>query len=110
MLEADQCPTCASQRYTATDQAPQIKRHRSSATDKKRYIGRNIECTGETFYIDYISKRYLPSVKQQIVNLAMNGSGIRDTRRVLGISLTIVINELKKELKKEPSVRNVHLI
>jgi len=36
-------------------------------------------------------------VKQQIVDMAMNASGIRDTARVLHISPTTVINELKKK-------------
>ena len=39
---------------------------------------------------------YLPEVKQQIVDMAVNGSGIRDTARVLKISPTTVIEALKK--------------
>lgn len=39
---------------------------------------------------------YLPEVKQQISDMAINGSGIRDTARVLKISPTTVIEELKK--------------
>ena len=37
-----------------------------------------------------------PAVKQQIGDMAMNASGIRDTARVLHVSPTTVINELKK--------------
>src|SRR5262245_33591286 len=37
-----------------------------------------------------------PKVKQQIVDMAMNASGIRDTARGLHVSPTTVINELKK--------------
>ena len=37
-------------------------------------------------------------VKQQIVDMALNASGIRDTARVLHVSPTTVINELKKAL------------
>jgi transposase-like protein len=36
-------------------------------------------------------------VKQQIVDMAMNASGIRDTARVLHVSPTTVIKELKKK-------------
>jgi len=36
-------------------------------------------------------------VKRQIIELALNGSGIRDTARVLGISTDTVLNELKKK-------------
>jgi len=35
-------------------------------------------------------------VKQQIVDMAMNASGIRDTARVLHISPNTVLAELKK--------------
>jgi transposase-like protein len=38
----------------------------------------------------------LPEVKQQMVDMALNGSGIRDTARVLRISPTTVIAVLKK--------------
>jgi len=39
-----------------------------------------------------------PSVKQQIVDI-LNGSGVRDTARVLHVSPSTVIRELKKEHK-----------
>jgi len=67
-----------------------------SATGKKRYICRNENCTRKTFILDYTYKGHLATVKQQIAEMAINGSGIRDTGRVLGISPTTVINELKK--------------
>ena len=35
-------------------------------------------------------------MKRQIVDMALNGSGIRDTARVLGISKDTVVSELKK--------------
>ena len=37
-----------------------------------------------------------PEVKRQVVDMAMNASGIRDTARVLHVSPTTVIKELKK--------------
>jgi transposase-like protein len=42
----------------------------------------------------------LPEIKEQIVDMALNGSGIRDTARVLKISPTTVINELKKKSRR----------
>lgn len=51
----------------------------------------------KTFILDYEYNGYLPEVKNKIVEMAINGSGIRDTARVLEISPTTVINELKKE-------------
>lgn len=35
-------------------------------------------------------------VKQQIVEMTLNGSGVRDIARVLHVSFTTVIQELKK--------------
>ena len=51
---------------------------------------------GRTFLLDYSYAGQSPEVKQQIVDMAMNASGIRDTARVLHVSPTTVINELKK--------------
>jgi transposase-like protein len=39
----------------------------------------------------------LPEIKQHIIDMSLNGSGIRDTARVLKISPTTVIHELKKK-------------
>jgi len=36
-------------------------------------------------------------VKRQIIDMAMNSSGIRDSARVLHVSPTTVIKELKKK-------------
>jgi len=47
----------------------------------------------------------LPEIKNQMIDMAINGSGIRDTARVLEISPTTVINELKKKnLALNPSI------
>ncbi len=45
---------------------------------------------------EYSDKGRLPEIKQRIVDMAVNGSGVRDTARVLDISTDTVINELKK--------------
>jgi transposase-like protein len=39
----------------------------------------------------------LPEIKQQVIEMSLNGSGIRDTARVLQISTATVIHELKKK-------------
>ena len=46
--------------------------------------------------LDYTYPGHSAEVKQQIVDMAMNASGIRDTARVLHVSPTTVIKELKK--------------
>ncbi len=62
----------------------------------QRYRCRNSECHRSSFIRNYSYRGYLSEVKQQIGDMAINGSGIRDTARVLKISPTTVIEELKK--------------
>ena len=75
-----------------------IVRHGQSPEGKQRYRCR--ECLlgrGRTLLLEYTYAGQLPAVKQQIVDMAMNAGGIRDTARVLHVSPTTVINELKKK-------------
>lgn len=53
-------------------------------------------CDGRTFILDYADPGQSKRVKEQIVDMALNGSGIRDTARVLHVSTSTVIKELKK--------------
>ena len=63
---------------------------------KQRFQCRSVTCEGRTFILDHSYPGRSREVKQQIIDMAMNGSGIRDTARVLHISPSTVINELKK--------------
>jgi len=65
---------------------------------KQRYKCREDVCSGRTFILDYSRPGSLRSVKQQIVDMAMNGSGVRDTARVLHVSPNTVTRELKKRV------------
>jgi len=47
--------------------------------------------------LDYSYNGLLPDVKGRIIDMALNGSGIRDTARVLRVSPNTVIDELKKK-------------
>jgi len=67
-----------------------------SAEGKQRDRCRNAECPRTSLILNYRYRGYLPEVKQQIANMAVTGSGIRDTARVLKVSPTTVIEELKK--------------
>ena len=49
------------------------------------------------FPVGYSYAGHSAAIKQQIVDMAMNASGIRDTARVLHVSPTTVIKELKKK-------------
>ena len=87
VLELVHCPECNS---------PNIVKHGKTAEGKQRYKCRKGDCTRHSFVLEYSYRVYLPAVKQQICDMAMNGSGIRDTARVLKISPTTVIEALKK--------------
>ena len=52
------------------------------------------------FQYKYKYNAYNKGVKDQIINLTMNSSGIRDVSRILQISKTTVLSVLKKKLKK----------
>ena len=64
---------------------------------KQRYLCLNGGCSKRTFILDYTYNGLLPDVKGRIIDMALNGSGIRDTARVLRVSPNTVINELKKK-------------
>jgi len=81
------CPHC---------QGTDIVRHGQTRQGKQRYRCREQSCASRTFLLDYSSPGQSPEVKQQIVDMAMNASGIRDTARVLHVSTNTVMTELKK--------------
>ena len=62
----------------------------------QRYRCQNAECSRSIFQLAYSDKGRLPETKRQIVDMALSGSGVRDTARVLGIGTGTVMNELKK--------------
>ena len=81
------CPYC---------QGTDIVRHGTTPEGKQRYRCRACPDRGRTFLLDYSYPGQSQHVKHQIVEMAMNASGIRDTARVLHVSPTTVIKELKK--------------
>ncbi|WP_420882944.1 IS1 family transposase [Zooshikella ganghwensis] len=62
---------------------------------KQRYLCKSQSCK-KSFILDYSNKAYQPGVKETIIDMTMNGSGIRDIARVLGISRNTVIDTIKK--------------
>jgi transposase-like protein len=70
-------------------------RHGLSPEGKQRSRCRAcLEGRGRTFLLDYTYAGQSPAVKPQIVDMAMNASGIRDTARLLHISPTAFLKEL----------------
>ena len=66
----------------------------------KRYRCDNRDCARRSFLLQYHNAGWMPEVKRQIVDMALNGSGIRDTARVLGVSPTTVLTTLKKKRRR----------
>ena len=66
----------------------------------QRYRCQNAACERTIFQLDYTDKGRLPETKRQIVDMVLNGSGIRDTARVLGIGTGTVVRELKKSKQR----------
>lgn len=75
----------------------QVVKCGTTAAGKQRYRCQNEVCPHRTFIRDYSYRAYLPEVKQQMVDMAMNGGGIRDTGRVLGVGKDTVQRALKKK-------------
>lgn len=88
VLIAVRCPHC---------QSDQVIRGGKTKTGKQRYKCQNVECPRYSFQLDLTYHGRSPEVKDRIIEMALNGSGIRDTARVLKISPTTVISELKKK-------------
>jgi transposase-like protein len=78
-----------------------VVKHGLSPEGKQRYRCRTcLEGRGRTFLLDYSYAGQSPEGKQQLVDLARNARGIRDTARVLHVSPTTVINALKKKSRR----------
>ena len=81
------CPECHS---------IDVVQYGKQANGTQRYHCNNPDCPRTTFLFQYQDKGRLPAVKQQIVDMTLNGSGVRDIVRVLGVSSATVIDVLKK--------------
>ena len=81
------CPAC---------QNTDVIKHGTTAQGKQRYRCKHPNCSYQTFLVEYSHHGRVPEVKQHILEMTLNGSGIRDIARVLHISPTTVIEELKK--------------
>jgi transposase-like protein len=88
---AVQCPECGSD---------EVVRYGRQPNGEQRYQCKNPHCQRRIFLRQYHNPGWVPAVKRQMVEMALNGSGIRDTARVLGVSPTTVITTLKKKRQR----------
>ena len=75
-----------------------VKSGRTS-NGKERFRCQQREHCGRTFLRSYAYPGRLPHVKQQIVEMTLTGSGVRDIARVLQIGTNTVLKELKKSVR-----------
>ena len=73
VLEPIHCPDC---------DGIEVIKHGKTPDGKQRYFCQTSACTRRTFILQYTYAAYLPQVKPQIGDMAVNGSGIQDTARV----------------------------
>jgi len=82
-----QCPYCHS---------TEVIKAGKQANGAQRYQCQNEQCGRQIFLLQYQDRGRVPEVRRQVVDRVINGSGIRDTARVLRLSPTTVIAVLKK--------------
>src|SRR2546421_12245121 len=90
------CPDC---------QGIDVVRYGTQRNGVQRYRCNNTDCPRHIFLLHYQNQGRLPAVKQRIVDMALNGRGIRETARVLGVRPTTVIETIKK---KEPLIQQTN--
>jgi len=82
------CPAC---------QSDKVIKFGKTLENKQRYCCKEMSCQKNTFLWDYTYNGRLPGIKEKIIDMALNGSGVRDTVRVLKVSINTVISTLKKK-------------
>src|SRR4029079_692383 len=88
MAEATvRCPHC---------QSEAVVKYGKTSNGKERFRCQQPTECGRTFVRSYAYPGCLPTVKQQIVEMTLKGSGIRDIARVLHVGSNTVLRELKK--------------
>jgi transposase-like protein len=91
------CPAC---------QSTDVMNHGITTPGQQRYRGKHPHCSSQTFLVAYSHQGRVPAGKQQILEMTLNGRGIRDIARVRHISPTTVMEELKKSASDSPPQRS----
>jgi transposase-like protein len=80
------CPNC---------KKTEVVRHGYDVKGNEQFLCRNSFCQTKTFQLEYIYQAKYNGITNTIIDMAINGSGIRDTARVMKISPMTVIDRLK---------------
>ncbi|BET97370.1 hypothetical protein TCT1_22910 [Xenorhabdus sp. TCT-1] len=81
-------------------QTKDVKKHGIGKGGHQRY--RCLYCN-RTFQLDYAYRACQAGIKEQVVDLAMNNAGIRDTARTLHISIiqgSLLVYSLRNRIKR----------
>jgi transposase-like protein len=92
-VEAIRCPHC---------QSEAVVKYGMASNGKERFRCQQVEQCGRTFIRGYSYPGRTPEGKRQIIEMTLNGSGVRDIARGLQVSPTTVIGELKKSCGAHP--------
>jgi transposase-like protein len=90
---AVKCPHC---------QSEAVVKYGKTSNGKERFRCQQRAKCGRTFVRSYTYPGCLPTVKQQIVDMTLTGSGIRAIVRVLHVGPNTVLRELKKSPRSVP--------
>ncbi len=87
---AVRCPHCQSEAV--------VKDGKTSTGKERLRCQQSAQC-GRTFLRSYTYPGCLPIVKQQMIEMTLNGSGRRDIARVLQVGPNTVLKEIKKSVR-----------
>ena len=87
------CPVCSSLN---------IQKNGINKQGKQRY---RCKACGRQFIIKYIYRACLRYIRELIVPMCLNGSGIRDISRVLRISATTVMKVIRRQSRNLPNLK-----
>ena len=82
------CPFCGSEK---------VSKNGHNKTGKQIYNCNNSECDRRNFVEEYTYNGYKPEIRQQVLKMAIDCTGIRATGRILDISKDTVTAILKKQ-------------
>jgi IS1 family transposase/transposase-like protein len=82
------CPQC---------QSEQIGKRGKTRRGKPRYLCQHSAWTRGSFLLDSSNRGCRPEVKHHIIDMSLHASGVRETARVLPISIGTVLHELRKK-------------
>jgi transposase-like protein len=86
------CPDC---------QSTQVIKAGKQPNGTQRYRCQDPTCERAIFQLTHVAHGRLPETQRQIVEMALNGSGIGDTARVLRVSPVTVLRVLKKRAQRK---------